>query len=187
MHPKDFPWTSEQTCCVCPFFFSLKPTVWNLFTSQYILDCEELKPTSKFAVTVFIYKFPQYTTISDQVVMCELSWHMLKGCTCDYMTFSNVWHNLPNNLWDKINLMVLDTFSTRPMTTLSSMFVIMVTDTIVIDIGSTGEFVIGFAVAPPACGNVIIVRIIHQLISRSLSRCSQFMSIYSSQILTYSN
>jgi len=68
--------------------------------------------------------------------------------------------------------MVLDAFSTMPMTTLSSMFVIMVTDTIVMDIGSTSEFVIGFAVAPPACGNVAIVRIIHHLISRSPSPCT---------------
>jgi hypothetical protein len=74
------------------------------------------------------------------------------------MTFSNVWHNLPNNLQDKIKVMVLDTFSTS----LISIFVITVTDTIVMDIGSTSEFVIGFSIAPPPCGKVIIVRIIHQ-------------------------
>ena len=62
------------------------------------------------------------------------------------------------------NVMVLDTFSSRLMTTLSRE-----TDTIVMDIGSTSEFVIGCAVAPPTCGNVTIVRIIHQLISRSPS------------------
>jgi len=103
------------------------------------------------------------------------------------MTFSNVWHNLPNNLQDKINVMVLDTFSTRPMTTLISMFVIMETDTIIKDIGSTSEFVVGFAISPPTYGNVTFVRIIHQLISRSPSPCTQFMSIYDSQILTCSN
>jgi hypothetical protein len=69
--------------------------------SIYIVDCEELKPTSEFAVTVFISficRFPQYTAMSDQVVRCKLSWHILKGCTCYYMTFSYVWHNLLNNL-----------------------------------------------------------------------------------------
>jgi hypothetical protein len=86
---------------VCPFFFSFKPTVWNLFTSQYIVDREELKLTSKFAVTVFIrfiYRFPQYTAMSDQVVVCELSWHILKGCTCVWLHdfFLSVWHNLSN-------------------------------------------------------------------------------------------
>lgn len=140
MRPKDFPWAwsecTPETCSVsseqtrvCSFFFSWKPTVWNLFTIQHIVGHEELKRTPEFSVTVFIrfiYRFPQYTAVSDKV-MCELSWHILKGCTCDYTTFSNVWHNLPNNLKDKINAMVLDTFSTRPMTTLSSMFVIMET------------------------------------------------------------
>jgi hypothetical protein len=37
------------------------------------LILKELKPTSEFAMTVFVgfvYGFPQYKAISDQVVMC---------------------------------------------------------------------------------------------------------------------
>jgi len=63
MHSKDM-WCFLWMNMLClPCFFSLKPTVWNLFTSQYIVDFDELKTNFWICCDSFCRIYIQVTTV----------------------------------------------------------------------------------------------------------------------------